>query len=148
MIKGVPTTYSLDESNLDPLEDSILLSTAEQFDDPKTLLKKFIFRLLIELHDAGNISYLTEDYIRKVARAYDLHASCIIAPTSAIVYFQQSHHLSPTTVETYTIRMKNGLNFFKLEQLDTLCWMICGKKKLSFEKATQELQMIVGTPPL
>lgn len=144
----IPTYISLDESNLDPLEDSILLSTSEQFDDPKTLLKKFLFRLLIELHDAGNLSFKTEDYIRKVARAYNVHASIILAPTSAILYFQQSHHLSPTTVETYCIRIKNGLNFSKLEKLDTLCWMICGKKKLSFEDATKELENIVNSQPL
>jgi uncharacterized membrane protein YjjP (DUF1212 family) len=148
MLPVVAPYVSLNDSNLDPLEDSLLLSSADQYDDPSTILKKFLFRLLIELHDAGTLSFKSEENFQKVARAYSLHASCIISPTSAIIYFQRSHHLSPTTAETYTIRIRNGLNFSKLEKLDTLCWMICGRKRLSLEEAVIELKNITAAPSM
>lgn len=139
---------SLDESSFDPLEDSILLASFDQFDDSHTILKKFLFRLVIELHDAGNFSFKTEDYIKKVARAYDIHCNCIITPSFATINLQQTHLLSPITTETYTIRIRNGLNFSKLENLDLLCFSICGRKKLSSDLAVQELQTIIRAPPL
>jgi uncharacterized membrane protein YjjP (DUF1212 family) len=148
MLTVVAPSVSLNDSNLDPLEDSLLLSSVDQYDDPSTVLKKFLFRLLIELHDAGTLSFKSEEYFQKVARAYNLHASCVISPTSALIYFQRSHHLSPTSSETYTIRIRNGLNFSKLEKLDTLCWMICGKNKLTLDEALVELKNITAAPPM
>lgn len=139
---------SLDETLIDPLEDSLLLASFEQYDDKITIIKKFLFRLLIELHISGNFSFKTEDYIKKVGKEYNYHVNCIILPTSATLTFQQTHLLSSTSIETYTIRISNGLNFSKLENLDLLCSSICGRKQLTYDLAVQQLQTIATAKPL
>ena len=146
---SVNSSYiSLDDTFIDPLEDSILLSTINQLDDNLTNLKKFLFRLVIELHSSGNLSFKTEEYIKKVGFSYSLHVNCIILPSFATIYFQQSHLLSPITTETYTIKIKNGLDFSKLDRLDLLCYNICGKNKLSSDLAIEQLNKISHTKPL
>lgn len=99
-------TISLDDAELEALEDSLTLSAYSSTDDRITTLKKFIFKLVVELHHAGNLTFRTEDYIRKVTEAYNLHSTCAILPSCAILTFHESAQLSPATCSSYCIRIR------------------------------------------
>ena len=43
-------------------------------DDNETRLKKFLFKLLHALHNAGHYGFKTEKYIARVGYSYNLHA--------------------------------------------------------------------------
>jgi hypothetical protein len=44
-------------------------------DNDETLRKKFLFRLLYALHNAGNFGFRTEKYISRVSLEYNLYSS-------------------------------------------------------------------------
>lgn len=73
-------------------------------DDDETIRKKFLFRLVVALHNAGNLSFRTETYVRDVALAFDMHATCTVFPVSATLAFQvSSNHLNAGTSDSYSI---------------------------------------------
>lgn len=86
--------------------------------------KKFLFKLVSQLHRAGNFSFRTEVYITQVATAFNLHAYCAVFPVMAILSFQESAQLSPHNSESYNIAISSGYDCSKLSRLDQLCFDI------------------------
>ena len=138
---------SLDGLHIDPLEDSILLSTPQEGDNEASLIKKFLIRLLIELHRAGELSFKTEEYVKKVARIYSLRATCVILPASATIVFH-SDHMNSSSSESYSLNIRGGFNWSKLVQLEQLCASICGREERKFSDVMIRLYAILEEPPL
>jgi hypothetical protein len=98
----------IEEVNFDEVFEDYLLKRGSRqygYDDEHSRKKKFIFRLILALHAAGNISYKTEEYARSVAKAYALHCTCTILPTTVMITFHNSTiKLGPQTSESYSLR--------------------------------------------
>jgi hypothetical protein len=87
-------------------------------DDDETIRKKFLFRLVAALHSAGNLSFRTETYLRDVAHAFDMQATCTVFPVSATLSFQESsNHLNAGTSDSYSIAIGNIVSLW--------CWFMC-----------------------
>jgi uncharacterized membrane protein YjjP (DUF1212 family) len=121
----------------DPLLSSESIHENHQhldLEDEPTQKKNFIFRLICQLHKAGNFSFRTEAYVAQVASAFNLHATCAVFPVSAIISFQESAQLNPQSCEAYNIAICSGYDCSKLSRLDQLCFEI-QQGRLDFHSA-------------
>lgn len=140
-------SLSSEEFNIDPLEDSYMLCMYYDDDDDLTKIKKFLFKLIISLHKAGNLTFKTEEYVIKVARSYRVHCSLSITPRRVVVAFYMSKALSATNSESYTFRISSGLDCTMLEGLHMLCNDICSQT-MDINVAMERLNLLHEKRPL
>lgn len=125
------------EDNHTPLLPNIL-EDGDCVDDG-TNRKKFLFRLVRQLHMSGNLSYRTEEYVRQISMSFNMCASCLVLPVCATISFQGStSNLNPNTCESYTITLQSGLNCSKLSKLDQICFDIF-QDRIDFATADNRL---------
>mmetsp|Transcript_14366 Transcript_14366/g.15020 ORF Transcript_14366/g.15020 Transcript_14366/m.15020 type:complete len:496 (-) Transcript_14366:38-1525(-) len=124
----------LGSTTITTTNEEYISSDIESEEDEQTQKKKFLFKLVSQLHRAGNFSFRTEVYITQVASAFNLHAYCAVFPVSAILSFQESAQLSPHNCESYNIAISSGYDCSKLSRLDQLCFDI-QQGRLDFHSA-------------
>lgn len=123
----------------DPYEDSIFRFVSDNNEICRK--KKFILRLISELHSAGNLSFRTEEYVKHVARMFNVYASCNVFPVNATVTIHDITGSNPMSSQSYTIPISSGLNCAKLALLDQLCYDI-RKSYIDFNSADNKLSEI------
>lgn len=105
-------------------------------------LRRFLQRLLCELHRSGNFAFRTEKYINRVARVYNLNCTATLFPSRAILTFQHlSGRFDPSTSESYTFGISFAYSCFKLSLLEDLVYDI-RKNKIDFDIAEFRLREI------
>lgn len=145
MISGSMTQQHHGRAIEDYVNRSIRAVT--DLDDKESRTKKFLMRLTGSLHNAGNLSYKTEEFVEKLSRKYDLFGTCIIFPVSAMLSFTTMSREHPLANESYTFRIKSGWDCSKLDSLHQLCFDIL-KKDIDLFAAEKELDRIDSAEPL
>lgn len=118
-----------------------LIKQSYSSDDEQTRKKRFLFRLLSELHGSGNLSYRTEAYVCNVGKSLGVIMTCTVFPVTALVSFYETKQLLPHSSDSYTLNINNGLNCNKLSMLDQLCFEMC-RSRLDFNAADLALESI------
>jgi uncharacterized membrane protein YjjP (DUF1212 family) len=128
---------------------SVNRTNSNKFQESMSARKRFIFRLVSALLSSGNWAYLTESYVVSTSRAIGLSASCGVFPSAVTLTFVNGTALEGNLAftESYYLRVKSGINCYRLSLLDNLCYMI-RKRHMSFEEADERLRLIEAMPPL
>ena len=137
-----------DVNENEPLHKSFLLHEIEgDRVHIATRKKKFLFRLVVALHSSGNLSFRTEEYIKRCAEQFGLKCVCTIFPVSAMFAIHDNTSTDLLYSTSYTVPIGFGFHCQKLNSLDQLCHDII-VNGCNFEVADKRLLDIENAPQL